>query len=72
MAYSNELSLNEKKKFLEEIGASRNNLYDERKRLWLARNKISDFEESFAHIDDFVEFANETLKYLTRGENYEN
>ena len=72
MAYSNELSLNEKKKFLEEIGASRNNLYEERKRLWLARNKISDFEESFAHIDDFVEFANETLKYLTRGENYEN
>ena len=72
MSYSNELSLNEKKKFLEEIGASRNNLYEERKRLWLARNKISDFEESFAHIDDFVEFANETLKYLTRGENYEN
>lgn len=72
MAYSHELSLNEKIKFLEEIVASRNDLYEERKRLWLARNKISDFEESFNHIDDFITFANETLKYLTRGENYEN
>lgn len=72
MAYSSEVPLEKKKTFLEEVMDSRDEMYVERKRLWLARNKISDFEESFNHIDEFIKFADETLKYLTRGENYEN
>lgn len=71
IAFCDEVALEKRISLLDEIIESHNYLLEERKRLWLARNKISDFEESFNHVVAFIEFANKTREYLIRGEHYE-
>lgn len=71
IAYCDEVPKEKRISLLEDVISQKENLFKERKRLWLARNKISDFEESFNHVVAFIEFANKTREYLIRGEHYE-
>ncbi len=68
IACSKEIPLKQRIAYCEEVVALKNDIFDERKKLWLARNKISDFDESIEHIMAFIDFADTLRKYLIRGE----
>lgn len=69
IAYNEDLNINERISYLEEVIASKEQLINEQKRLWLARNKSGGLTSSLSYLEKFVQFAEITLNYLTeRGE----
>lgn len=65
MAYSDEVRVDKKLKYLDEILAL--DLVKEREELWMARNKRSDFALSKKRIEDFIEFVLITSRNLRGG-----
>lgn len=72
LAYNEEVDLDLRIRYMTEVVNSRESFISEQKRLWLARNKSGGLQSSIKHIESFMDFASETLKYLNdRGDNYE-
>ena len=66
IAYNEDLSIEERKGYLEEVLASKEQLLSEQKRLWLARNKAGGLLSSLSILEKFVQFAEISLNYLIK------
>ena len=72
LAYNEGVDLDLRIRYMEEVVNSRESFINEQKRLWLARNKSGGLQSSINNIESFMEFSEETLKYLNdRGDSYE-
>ena len=66
------IDLNLRKRYLEEVVASRDMFINEQSRLWHARNKSGGFKDSISYVIEFIDFAEYMLEFLNRrGEGYE-
>jgi len=63
-SFNNCLTKNQRLVLLEEIVSSEEKLISEQIRLWLARNKYSDLDDSIGYLKRFILFARKTLNYI--------
>jgi hypothetical protein len=71
IAFNDNISLENRINYLEEVIASRERLINEQKRLWLSRNKFGGLVSSLSYLEKFVQFAEKSLNYYRRGEENE-
>lgn len=65
-SYNEEINIEKRKRYLEEVIASKDRLIGEQKELWLLRNKSGGLRDTISYLEGFVHFANITLKNLNR------
>ncbi|HKM29598.1 MAG TPA: family 20 glycosylhydrolase [Bacilli bacterium] len=66
------IDLDLRKKYLQEVVATKNSFIDEQKRLWHIRNKSGGYKDSIFLVTEFIDFAESMLDFLNkRGEDYE-
>lgn len=63
-SFNDKLTKDERIALLEEIVGSREKLINEQTKLWLARNKYSDLDESIGYLERFILFGRKTLNYI--------
>lgn len=72
IAFNEEVELEKRIRYLEEVVASKDMIIDEQSRLWHERNKSGGFKESITLVNNFFDFASYLLEFLgRRGESYE-
>ena len=70
-AYNENIDINDRIELLEEVLASKDQLINEQRRLWLYRNKSGGLISSLSYLERFINFASQTLNYLRRGKENE-
>lgn len=66
MSMSTELTNKEKIDILKAVILTHEEIINEQKRLWLARNKVSDLNRSIGYIEKFYEFVKIMIEYLDK------